>query len=382
MNSNVNIISTDDFNEFISSLNEISNYIADVEQQLNDIKSSITYDPTGEIMAAYESAAASIMSAISNVKESINSLSSYINNSINEYKDTDQAIVDKLMRMQEDLTKSLKELKDTIATSGNVGGTTLNEFMDLVAASDKMFNELYDNIKIKFQGELEVQHQLFMMQTEPELLDQLIESVYAGTSEYKLGTKEFKEGLAEFKKLFTDLVMSNKDNYPHDDSYIENESNIPKEIWNSEKTTEYDKALLLLAYGDQDKLLANIDYASREYYNKGITNDVTNLGKGTVDILKEADRLFSKDLKYASITEVVNEYTDTMITLGANASTDEMLATTFLKKIPIEEDKWLKYLNDNNYLGEIYQNNPEITNEELLEKTLKGHFLAGVYKEY
>ena len=53
MNNNVNIISTNDFNEFISSLNEISNYISNVEQQLNDIKSSITYDPTGEIMAAY-----------------------------------------------------------------------------------------------------------------------------------------------------------------------------------------------------------------------------------------------------------------------------------------------------------------------------------------
>ncbi len=350
-----------------------SNIILNIVDQYKDVNADLTTMTTQLTLPNIpkfidiSSDVDSLMNIMKNAKESlvrnIDDIITVLNESIRVLRENDDINLIDFYNLNNDFTLAYNS--DFVEKMvKNESGITLSEFIEFLNASDGMFENLYVAIKEDFINQLAVQQQVFR-EKEPELLDEIIESIYFKGTNTKIGTKEFEEGLDTFKKDFSKwiIALSGNDNV---------------DILSDESLTDYQKALLLLTYGEQDELFSKINNVYQLSFNKSLTVD----DAAAIDFIKNADALFTKDWTNTDIKDIVTEFNNV---LELNVSYGNMAAYNveeFLATYNVDHDQWIKYLQENHYIDSLYTKNPDITNEEIVDMTYNETFLAEIYSKY
>lgn len=263
---------------------------------------------------------------------------------------------------------------------------TMEEFIDLLNCSDSMFSNLYDEIKKDFQNKLILEHQSFLMNKEPKIINGLIESIYVSNTKYKIGTEDFKKGLEDFKNTFANFVLSNNVDYPHDDKYMKDESNIPSNMWFGEEIADYDKALLLLSFGKQDIIGYNIGNFCRGYENNNFEYKYDTFEySDSFQTLINANNWFNNDFENYDIKQIVSDYQALLEGLTSSANSNAEGVINIINSATgksLDKDLWIYALDENHYLDSMYRNNPNLTTEDIVQNTFNGSYLSNIYSEY
>ena len=322
----------------------------------------------GELLTYYNSMNDESFLKIALLSEYVSTVVTIISYSLACYQNKDKKIKNKLKKLIDELFnagdnvyKGIKNINiseimnpgSSLSNSNMDDKISINDFTDLYSSSDNMFDGQYQDIIEKFNLNLKVQYQNFLCNTEPKILNGIIENIYTQSTTFQIGTDEFYKGLKGYKDDFSNYVLSK---YQHDDDYIKNESNIPNNIWNDEKTTNYDKSLLLLSYGGQGKIkelvwnFANINRDNYEFNYKYFTAN-----KDIFDEIAYLDNWYNKDFSKMTAGDIANEYL-ALSKRYANdmAKTDEALSLEVSFNTTDEAESFNKALKKYGYDINLY----------------------------
>ena len=323
---------------------------------------------SGELRTYYDGLGDNTKAALKALANSISGTSGATNKSLILYDNTSK----------EDL-KDLKDLINTIYDESDmevlynnfmnqdIGDTPMSydEYAYIFDNMGELFDGSYQDILEKFKSNLALGYQDFLRNTIPATLDNIVENTYLRISEEDIGSKAYLEGLDKYKNSFALKVLGDFDL----NSVGTEDSNIPAYLWTND-TSDYDKALLVLSYNNdnfsnsyQDNFINVLkDSAEDNNLNADYIENHSHLINKSFNILEKTNNFYLKDFdkEYGNLgpqeklKKIIKEYDELLNDDSDIGISKDVLYRNMSASAGNESgEAWEKTLKDFGYLDKI-----------------------------
>ena len=171
---------------------------------------------TGELKRKYNELGDNTASLIGILANYINNITSAIYVAIETYNTADLKNLAELQKLVDGLFGSIdqmdmriieQERRMSIANGEDVV-LSIDEYFELYGSIDEIFEGPYSDVLAEFQQKMQLQYIMFKSKVEPQILDNVVENLYASGTQYEVGTEEWETGLQDFKEYFGDYVFN------------------------------------------------------------------------------------------------------------------------------------------------------------------------------
>ena len=323
---------------------------------------------SGELRTYYDGLGDNTKAALKALANSISGISGATTQSLILYDNTSKEDFNDL----KDLINELYNQSDMEVLYNNfmdqdIGDTPMSydEYAYIFDNMGELFDGSYQDILDRFKSNLALGYQDFLRNTVPSTLDNIVENTYLRISEEDIGSKAYLEGLEKYKNSFALKVLGDFDL----NSVGTEDSNIPAYLWTND-TSDYDKALLVLSYNNdnfsnsyQDNFINVLkDSAEDNNLNADYIENHSHLINKSFNILEKTNNFYLKDFdkEYGNLgpqeklKKIIKEYDELLNDDSDIGISKDVLYRNMSASAGNESgEAWEKTLKDFGYLDKI-----------------------------
>ncbi len=218
----------------LSYIYQAAEKLKSIAEKLNGQK--VWKNFTDELEKAYNAMRDDVDEKVSTLQNNVANLYNVSMYSLQMYQNTEMKEYDSLKEKIEELFGQYDDIYNQTSQEGNYESGSKEAYYAVVMS--------------QFESSLQESHDAYYGTVKREALSLTLERIYAENTTYAKGTIEYQEGLVEFQETFTAFVFNK---HGIDSNFNYEAMGISGELWNGSEINDYQRALLVLSYGDNLK---------------------------------------------------------------------------------------------------------------------------------